>query len=159
MIFQQGESSFYITIICLCAIGAIFLFSYVLFAYIVTHKGDFYQIRRWKGAILFAGIFSLIFTIILLFVIIISLDTNSSAKYLVELFRLIFGLLLKECIFEVIMLIFSILFTYLTLIIPFQFMVTLGIHFQLKRWYPSDDYLDKIWEDPNKGHRSPIRDV
>jgi hypothetical protein len=46
-----------------------------------------------------------------------------------------------------------------TIIIPVLFVSAIGTHHQLRLWLNSDDYLDKIWKDPNKGHKNPIQEI
>jgi hypothetical protein len=50
-------------------------------------------------------------------------------------------------------------FPTLALIIPPLFAIAWGTHNQLKWWLNTDDFLDKIWKDPNKGHKSPIQEL
>jgi len=143
MMFGQGGNSYDITLICMRMIGIILFISYVVFAYLVTHRGDFYHIRRWKAALWFAGFPGIILSALLLF---------SSITMTV-------GTATGKDPLEVIALVFSVIFSALSLIGPFLFVVTIGTHQQLKWWLNSDDYLDKIWKDPNKGHKNPIQEL
>lgn len=157
MLLKQGENSCDITFICLSMIGVILTVSYILFAYWVTHKGDFYHNRRWRGAVLVAGISSILiplsFSLVILSVIL------SSSKSIFELYGTIIALLSRKNLLEIIGLIIGLFFTFLIIVIPYLYVVTLGIHFRIRRSIDSDDYLDKIWKDPNKGHKSPIQEI
>jgi len=117
-----------------------------VFAYWVIHRGKFYHIRRWKAAIwsgIIFGIFGIFLFVILSFSILISADISRlSVQNISEVIKLMIGLFL----------------TITFIIIPLIFLVTFGMHHQLKWWLNSDDYLDKIWKDPNKGRKSPIQD-
>ena len=124
-------------------VGAILLISYVVFAYLVTHRGDFYQVRRWKAALWFAGLPGVILSAILLFSSITTIVRNSVEKNADELIGSVFGAV----------------FSAFALIVPFLFVVTIGTHHQLKWWLNSDDYLDKLWKDPNKQQKSPIQEL
>jgi hypothetical protein len=143
MSFQQGENSYDITFICMSTIGLILLIGYIAFAYFVAHKGDFYNNRRWKAAIWLASIFGVVLSASLLLFSIIAIISSAPGKNIFEVIRRMLG-------------VFS--FT-LAFIIPFVFIVCVGTHHQLKLRLNSDDYLDKIWKDPNKGHKSPIQEI
>ena len=143
MMFQQGENSYDITLLCMSVLGLLLLIGYIAFSYFVTHKGDFYHIRRWKAAIWFAGIFGGILGVPLFLSSVAAIGSASSTKN----------------VFEVIGTTIGGLFSILAFILPFVFMVCIGTHHQLKWWLNSDDYLEKIWKDPNKGHKSPIQDI
>jgi len=123
--------------------GMVLLISYFGFAYWVTHKGDFYHIRRWKAALWVAGILGIILFVIPPFSPIPTIISPSSGKNL----------------FEFIGLIVNALFSTLVFVIPLLFVITIGMHHGLKWWLNSDDFLDMIWKDPNKGHKSPIQDL
>lgn len=143
MVFQIGQNSYDITYICVSAAGIFSLASYIGFIYISTHNGDFYRIRRWKAASWVSIIPSIILLVFLLFVSTKSVLNNSPAQSIFELLGLIVG----------------IFFSTIALITPFTFVFTLGTHYQLKWWPSSETYLNKIWEDPNKKHKSPIQDI
>jgi cation transport ATPase len=143
MIFHLGEGSYDITFICVTLVGVILLVIYILFAYRVTHKGDFYQIRRWKASIWLASILTVSMYILLGTFLITLIVINASEKNVYEIIRLmVVGF-----------------FTTLIFSIPFQFIISIGTHYKIKWWLDSDDYLDKIWKDPNTGHKSPIREI
>jgi hypothetical protein len=141
--FQQGEKSYDITLLCMSAIGLILLVGYIAFSYFVTHRGDFYHIRRWKASIWLASIFGGILGVPVFLLSIAALIASSSAKNIFEIIGVIIGGFLSIIAF----------------ILPFVFMVCIGTHHRLKWWFNSDDYLDKIWKDPNKGYKSPIQDI
>ena len=143
MIFQQGGNSYDITLICMSAIGGILFVCYIVFAYLVTHSGDFYHVRRWKAALWFAGIPGVILSVLFIFFSITAIVSNTIGKNTSEIIGQVIG----------------VIFSSLTLIVPFLFLVTIGTHHQLKWWLKSDDYLDKIWKDPNKGYKSPIQEL
>ena len=143
MMFQQGENSYDVTLLCMSAIGLILLIGFIAFSYFATHKGDFYRIRRWKAAIWFAGIFGGILGVTFFFFSIAAIDISLSTKN----------------VFEVIITTIGGFFSILAFILPLVFMICIGTHHQLKWWLGSDDFLDKIWNDPNKGHKSPIQDI
>jgi hypothetical protein len=150
MLFQmQNESGFFI-----CAgFGWILLTGYALFAIYVTRYGDYYKIRRWKTAI-WISIMSAVLVLVIIIVyfegaIVINsllfqnpgLLFGTKVDYIFHLFRSIIDLLL----------IFPLFLT------PYLFMFTIGEYYQLKWWLTSDDYLDKVWKDPNRPNRSPIQ--
>src|SRR5512145_558153 len=132
MIFQQGGNSYDITLICMSVIGLVLLISYVVFSYLVTHRGDFYHVRRWKAAIWCGGAFGLIGSILLIILLVTSTDSKAVEKSTCEVVEQVIGWIVFNLI----------------LFIPFLFMVTIGMYYQLTRWLNSDDYLDKIWKDP-----------
>jgi hypothetical protein len=143
MMFQQGQNSYDITLLCMGAIGFILLIGYVGFSYFVTHKGDFYHNRRWRAAIWIADILGGILGVPMFLFSITAIVNGSSAKSIIEVIGLMIGGL----------------FSILAFILPFVFMVCVGMHHQMKWWLNSDDYLDKIWKDPNKGNKSPIQEI
>ena len=143
MIFQQEGNSYDITLICMSAVGVILFVSFAGFTYLVTHSGDFYHVRRWKASLWFACTFGVILSVLLIIFSIQPIVSNTVERNTYEIIGQVIG----------------VIFSSLTLIIPFLFLITIGIHYQLKWWLNSDDYLDKIWKDPNKGHKSPIQDL
>jgi len=143
MIFQLGGNSYDLTLICTSANGVILFVSYVGFAYLVTHSGDFYQARRWKAALWFAGIFGVILSALLIFFSITTIVSSTVERNTYEVIGQVIGAI----------------FSSLTLIVPLLFVTAIGTHHQLKWWLNSADYLDKIWKDPNKGHKSPIQEL
>lgn len=143
MMFQQGENSYNTTLLCMSVIGSILLTGFIAFSYFVTHQGDFYHIRRWKAAIWVAGIFGGSLAVPLFLLSSAAISSSSLTKN----------------VFEVIGTTIGGLFSILAFILPFVFMVCIGTHHQLRWWLNSDDYLDRIWKDPNKGHKSPIQDI
>lgn len=146
-VFQQGGDSYDVSLLCMSTVGIILLISYVVFAYLVTHQGDFYQVRRWKAAIWAAGIAGSVIAFPIIVVLIFSLIAASAnpreGTGFIEAVGAVMGLF----------------FGGFTLLVPFLFMVTFGTYYQLKRWLDSDDILDKIWKDPHKGHKSPIQEL
>jgi hypothetical protein len=132
-----------VTLICLNIIGAVLLIGYSWFAYMVTHRGDFYHIRRWKAALLVAAIPGIIVFVIPPFSPISIIISHSSGKNL----------------FELVGLIINTIFPTLVIIIPLLIVITIGTRRQLKWWLNSDDFLDMVWKDPNKGHKSPIQEL
>jgi hypothetical protein len=55
--------------------GVALFLSYVAFAYLVTHNGNFYHVRRWKAALWITNILGVI---LLVFFLIVSLSTATS---------------------------------------------------------------------------------
>lgn len=135
-----------ITMICLSITGIIFSIIYVVLAYFVTQKGDFYQNRHWKASILVAVICSLIVTLCG-FVFLALLFLRQYFEIKVDVFEiLLYARLMFLCI-------------YVMFFIPYLFVITIGIYFRLGRQIDMDDILDKIWQDPNIGYKSPIQDI
>ncbi len=123
--------------------GILLLVGYLGFAYFATHNGDFYHNRRWKAAIWFSAVpTSLGASILVYFSVASSLNVLGSKSAL-----------------EIAGVIVMAVMSTLVLAVPFLFFVTWGMHHQLKWWFNSDDYLDKIWKDPNRGHKSPIQEL
>ena len=137
----------------LICMGLILLSSYLLFAIYITRHGDYYKIRRWKAAIwislisafLFAGL--VIITIEGYIVLNSPLSQNpillleTIANTYIQSFKTIIGLLFASSF----------------CLVPYLFMVTLGVYYKLKWWFGSDDLLDKIWKDPKRPIRSPLQ--
>lgn len=159
MILQQGENTSDVTFICMITNGVILLISYILFAYWVTHKGDFYHIRRWKASIWLASITAAIFWGALLIIPVVLIIINSSPKNIIDMIWMKSINSSAKNIFEFFGLVVGSFLSMFNLVVPLLFIVTLGTYHQLKWWLISDDYLDKIWKDPNKGHKSPIREL
>jgi len=113
------------------------LLVYVIFAYSVTHSDDFYQARRWKAAILIS-----IISGILILVMICTL-----------IFLFSYDEITKVRTMNLDSLIVTVTFT-LAFVIPLMFIITVASYNRLV-W--SDDLLDKIWNDPSKGKKSPIQ--
>jgi hypothetical protein len=124
-------------------IGIVLLIGYFVFAYLVTHRSDFYHARRWKFALAVTNILGLVILAILIFPSLTTIFNKSPGINIIELFGLAIGTILYD----------------LTFIIPFLFIVAIGTHYQLKWWLNSDDFLDRLWKDPNKRHKSPIQDL
>lgn len=141
MPFQDGQNPNVASYLCCNSIGVVLLIGYIVFCYLVTHNGNFYQIRRWKAGIWLANI-SNIFLVLVMFVSFKPLANSSSLN-----------------IFQVIGKILEFLLSTLSINMLFIFNVTIGFQYQLKWSLNSDDYLDIIWKDPNKGHKSPIQDL
>jgi hypothetical protein len=129
-----------VSLLCVNVIGIVLLIGYLVFAYLVTHKGDFYYVRRWKFALWVANIIGLVLLALFLFPSINLISSNSIQGSL-------FGIAVSAFL------------STLTYIIPFLYVVVIGVHYQLKWWLNSDDFLDKIWKDPNKRHKSPVQDL
>jgi hypothetical protein len=142
MIIQTGGNSYNLTPICGNAIGIFLLVGYIGFAHLVTHSGDFYHIRRWKASLWFAGIFGVI---LYAFFIIFSIPTTLGS--------------VERITFQAIGQAIGVIISGFTIIIPVLFVSAIGTHHQLRLWLNSDDYLDKIWKDPNKGHKNPIQEI
>jgi membrane protease YdiL (CAAX protease family) len=137
-------SPFDVSYICFTFVGVAFLISYIVFTYFVLHRGDFYHIRRWKAAIWAAVISVVLFSAFLfafLFFQGIKSPLANSSKDVAEIIILLIGTFLPA----------------LVIFVPLLFLITLGTHHQLKWMLNSDDLLDKIWPDPNKGNKSPIQ--
>ncbi len=142
-IFPQEGSTYDVTGICVGTVDFILLAIYIAFAYLATHRGDFYEVRRWKAAIWAACIFGAVMLAFILGLSTFPLIAGGLLKDLLEIGRLILIVtLLAACV-----------------IVPSMFLVTWGVHRRLKWWLDSDDFLDKIWKDPDKGHRSPIQEI
>jgi hypothetical protein len=134
-------------------IGLISLASYTFFAALITRQGDFYRIRRWKAAICCALIGAVIAVVIAVFCFALIVLKNSSflqnPDFLAEINL--------ENVFQFL---FSISKAFLTLapcLTTMLFVVTFGTYSRLKWWLNSDDYLDKIWKDPNRNKKSPVQ--
>ena len=67
MMSLQAEGFYDPTFLCIDIPGAVLLAGYVGFAYAVTNRGDFYHRRRWKAAIWFASIPTIIASSILVY--------------------------------------------------------------------------------------------
>jgi uncharacterized membrane protein YesL len=132
-----------VTLLCMNIIGIVLFIGYAVFAYLVTHKGGFYQIRRWKFGLWVANILGLVLLAIFLFPSIRTILSNSSEQNTIDLIGLVISAILSALIY----------------IIPFLFIIACGTHYQLKWWLTSDDFLDRLWKDPNKGHKSPVQDL
>ncbi len=132
-----------ITLICWNIMGIVLFISYLVFTYLVTHTGDFYHIRRWKAALWIASITVIIFVAFFLFSSVQENVNHSSTKNLLEFIGLVSGSF----------------FPTLALAVPLLFVIAVGMQHRLKWWLNSDDFLDKIWKDPNKGHKSPIQEL
>jgi hypothetical protein len=141
VLFQDAQNPDIANYFCWNALGIVLLIGYIVFCYLITHKGNFYQIRRWKASFWLATIFN-IGILSVMFAVFKPLANNSSLN-----------------IFQVVGSILEFLLSTLTINIPFTFMATIGTQHQLKWWMNSDDYLDKVWKDPNKRHKSPIQDL
>ena len=133
--------------------GGVFLFIYLLFAFYVTRHGNFYKIRRWKAAI-WVSLLSVILPVAIISISIGgTFEMNSPLLKSPNLFfgTYVVNLLqwLKSTIQK--------LLVFLPCLTPFLFVVTIGTYYQLKWWLDSDDYLDKIWKDPNRNNKSPIQ--
>ncbi len=143
MPLQQVERFYDLTLVCFTIAGLTLLAGYIAFAHFVTHRGDFYHRRRWKTAIWFAVVPTVIVSGILLYLSIVDdIGTWTSRNMLDR----------AGSIIESVM-------STLALVIPLLFVLTWGAHHQLKWWFNSDDYLDKIWKDPSKGHKSPVQEI
>jgi hypothetical protein len=115
----------------------ILLIVYVIFAYLGSRRDNFYQARRWKAAVWISIISGfLILAMICAPAIIFTYNdfVETSTLHL-------------DSIFASITLI-------LVFVLPLMFIITLSTYNRLA-W--SDDLLDKIWKDPNKGNKSPIQ--
>lgn len=143
LLAQHPWTGYDLTAICANAGGLVLLVSYIGFAYLVTHSGDFYRRRRWKAAVWFAGVPTGIASLVLLYLTIAPGFDAWSSKSIVA----IAGLVSKAAL------------PILSLAIPLLLIITWGTHQQLKWWLNSDDFLDKIWKDPNKDHKNPVQDI
>ncbi len=142
-IFQQARNSFDVSGICLGTVGFILLVGYVVFAFLVTHRGDFYQIRRWKAAICFSSISMALILVVVVYIFVTPGFSAWSSESMVEIAGHILGTLMATLVF----------------IVPVLFAATWKIWDQLRWSVQADDFLDKIWKDPNKEHRSPIQEI
>jgi hypothetical protein len=135
MMFQQGENSYDITLLCMSGIGLILLVGYIAFSYFVTHRGDFYRIRRWKASIWSASIFGCflggILGVPLYLGSTVAIISSSSARNIFGVIGVTIGGFLSLLAF----------------ILPFVFMVCLGTHHHLKpesgTQKPYSGYLSK----------------
>ncbi len=134
------------------SIGLISLASFVIFALYVTRHGGYYKIRRWKTAIRFALLSTVLFVVIFIIIYGGADLFNRSPLWNPDF-------LLRVKLEDVLQLFTSILIQILNIsacLVPWLFIITLGTYHQLKWWLNSDDYLDEIWKDQNRPPRSPI---
>ncbi len=151
-IFPQAGNTYDLIGICVGTVDFILLAIYVGFAYLATHRGDFYEVRRWKAAIWAACIFGAVVLAVFLGAVMLAFILNVSTLSLIA------GGLRKDSVAVGSMMLIVAL-PAVCLITLSMFLVTWGVHRRLKWWLDSDDFLDKIWKDPNKGHRSPIQEI
>ncbi len=124
--------------ICTGAIGLIFIILYAFFAYYVTHHGYFYQIRRWKFAILINTILLGAFFGIFCIWMIYSNAGNSTEDLFNGLWKSIPAFL-----------------TLVVCFIPMLFLSIIGTYNSLK-WMDGDRFLEKIWKTPPGQEKGPI---
>ena len=125
-----------VTSFCWSTLGIVLFVGYFRFAYSVTHQEDFYHVRRWKAALWFAGVPCLILFATFLLSSIPAIFNNASGKDTIDWFEFVIVAMLST----------------LTWIIPILFVITIGMHYLLKWWRNSDNFLDKIWKDPESNH-------
>lgn len=124
--------------------GGIILVLYGLFVFVVIKQGDFYAARRWKAAA-WAAVLSVVFFEGVLAVITFTLLLSGSHDLS---FRAALGIA-SQSLISVLLL--------LPCLGPLLFVITIGTYYRLKHWLDSDRFLDRIWDDPNKGRRTPIQ--
>ena len=130
-----------VTSLCWSTLGIVLFVGYLRFAHSVTQRGDFYHGRRWKAALWFAGVPCLILFVIFLLSSITATFSNPSGKDTIDLIEFVIVAVL----------------TRLAYMIPVLLVMTIGIHYSLKWWRNSDDFLDKIWKDPTKGQKNLVQ--
>jgi hypothetical protein len=141
---MQGATD--ISLIVFGGCGLVLSVVYVVFAFLVTRQSNFYKARRWKAAVGLAVLPSVFVVVMITAVSVVSSgmtfirDFASGGTSFLQLLGWVFEYLVY----------WSLCLT------PFWFIVTLGTYYRLTGWMNSDDYLDKIWKDPNQGHKSPI---
>jgi hypothetical protein len=123
--------------LCLGGSEFILLIIYALFAYWGSRRDNFYQARRWKASVWIAIISSFMILALICLPVLWSIYKN-----FVETHALNFDSL------------WATISTLLVIVIPLMFIITISAYSRLA-W--SDDFLDKIWKDPNKGNKSPIQ--
>ncbi|HPH98494.1 MAG TPA: hypothetical protein PKW33_20840 [Anaerolineaceae bacterium] len=167
-------------------IGWIFLAGYIVFAIFVTHRGDFYQRRQWKGAICE----SILILMALVTVFMLQDGIQFFMGFLADLtgqapvvFLILLPLLLiilmgwagisllvpAVCLWvgfqpgvgvENLLQPFAPLMAaapfYLLLMTLLLFLTTLWFYRDMKWSVQQEKWLDVFWKDPNKGKRSPI---
>jgi hypothetical protein len=133
------------------SIGCISLAVYAYFAYYVTRNGDFYKVRRWKAAIWTALLSIVILLSLFAFVGILGIIST-----IIENPTISFGTIIKD-FFQMLKLASFELIVLSPCLAHILFVITIGTYYRLKGWLQSDDYLDKIWKDPNRGKRSPLQ--
>jgi hypothetical protein len=134
-------------------IGLLLLVSYLLFAFYITRHGDFYQIRRWKAAIWSSVLMSVLFVVIMIIMFVaIFVFSSPLLQNPVLLFETI-----DENYFQIYTGIIAAFLGFFPCLTPYLFLTTIAIHYKITLWLTSDDFLDKIWKDPNRGHKSPIQ--
>ncbi len=141
--FQQAGNSFDVTGICLGIVGLVLLTGYIAFAALVTHRGNFYQARRWKGAILISSIPMVPVLGVLAYLFIVPNWRAWSSEGVVQIAGHIVQTVMAA----------------LALIAPVLFPATWKTWDRLRWSVQAEDFLDKIWKDPNKGHRSPFQEI
>jgi hypothetical protein len=129
MIIQQ--------ILCLGIGEFILLVVYAIFACLGSRRDNFYQARRWKAAV-WISIISGFFILAMICVPTIIFTYNDFVETTT---------LNLDYIYATITLV-------LAFVLPLMFIITLSTYNRLV-W--SDDLLDKIRKDPNKGNKSPIQ--
>lgn len=146
--FYQGQEPTDITAYCFGFAGIVMLTVYAVFVGYMTQHGDFYQKRRWKASILAAILSSALFIVVIL----ISLSIPIIGQFLKKP-----APLFEHEIRPTGYLYFELISILLVCWMSFMFIVTFGTHYRLKWWLNSDDFLDKIWKDPDKNRKSPIQ--
>jgi hypothetical protein len=112
----------------------ILLVIYAVFAYLGSRRDNFYQARRWKAAVWTSILIGFLIPLGICTMEILSAYKDSITLNSDSLIATV-GLTLA-------------------LVIPLMFIITISTYNRLA-W--SDDLLDKIWKDPNKGKKSPIQ--
>ena len=115
----------------------VLLLGYVIFAYFVTRKADFYKARRWRAAILISVISGFLITALICIPLLLSSYDTSTKSIILNFDSMIATVICA-----------------LAFVIPFMFLITVTSYSRLA-W--SDYLLDKLWKDPNEGKKSPIQ--
>ncbi len=150
MLVQIQNGSNFVGLAC---IGSFLLASYSLFAFYVTRHGDFYMIRRWRAAI-WTSLFSTILFLVIFNICVVGVIGINSP--ILKYPNLLSGTLVKN-IFLILKFSLDLLIVFLPCLTIFLFIITIGTYYRLKWWLNSDDFLDKLWKDPNKNRKSPIQ--
>src|SRR5688572_7260552 len=110
-------------------IDILLLAGYIVFALFVSIRGDFYQTRRWIGALLIAAVFCIFSLPVIVFFAVLTLIVIPLGETASQIDTLLFILMLSLAFF-----------------MPYTLLMTLGAHRVIG---PKDAFLNKIWKDPN----------
>lgn len=111
-------------------VDLILLVGYIVFAIFVTNRGDFYQTRRWKGALLVSAIFCFFSLPIIVFFAVVTLTVFPLEENASLIDNLSVILMLSLAFF-----------------VSYSLLMTLAAH---NRVGPKEAFLNKLWKDPNQ---------